>query len=85
MIYDSGTRYMINAMSYIEKAINTNGLPQGEFYVKELSKTVHDTNRNITCDNWFTSVPLIKSLLQEPYKHTLVGLYIQTSERFQNK
>lgn len=24
-------------------------------------------------DNWFTSVPLAKSLLQEPYKLTLVG------------
>lgn len=73
MMCDSGTKYMINGMPYIGKATNTNGIPQGEFYVKELSKSVHGTNRNITCDNWFTSVPLAKSLLQEPYKLTLVG------------
>ena len=63
MMCDSGTKYMINAMPYIGKATNTNGIPQGEFYVKELSKPLHDSNRNITCDNWFNSVPLAKSLL----------------------
>lgn len=73
MICDSGTKYMINAIPYIGKATNTNGLPQGEYYVKELSRTVHGSCRNVTCDNWFTSVPLAKSLLQEPYKLTLVG------------
>lgn len=73
MICDSGTKYMFNAMPYIGKATNTNGLPQGEFYVKELSQPIHGTSRNITCDNWFTSVPLAKSLLSEPYKLTLVG------------
>lgn len=73
MLCDSGTKYMLNAMPYIGRATNTNGLPQGEYYVKELSRPLHGTNRNITCDNWFTSVPLAKSLLQEPYKLTLVG------------
>lgn len=73
MLCDSGTKYMLNAMPYIGRATNTNGLPQGEFYVKELSRPLHGTNRNITCDNWFTSVPLAKSLLQVPYKLTLVG------------
>lgn len=48
-------------------------LPHGEYYVKELTKPLHGTNRNVTCDNWFTSVPLAKSLLREPYKLTLVG------------
>jgi hypothetical protein len=73
MMCDSGTKYMLNAMTYIGRATNTNGLPQGEYYVKELSQPIHGTNRNVTCDNWFTSVPLAKSLLQEPYKLTLVG------------
>lgn len=73
MMCDSGTKYMINAMPYIGKATNTNGLPLGEYYVKELSRPIHGTNRNITCDNWFSSVPLAKQLLLEPYKLTLVG------------
>lgn len=73
MMSDSGTNYMINAMPYIGKATNTNGLPQGEYYLKELSRPIHGTNRNITCDNWFTSIPVSKSLLAEPYKLTIVG------------
>lgn len=73
MMCDNGTKYMLNAMPYIGRATNTNGLPQGEYYIKELSRPIHGTNRNITCDNWFTSVPLAKSLLLEPYKLTLVG------------
>ncbi|KAG6438978.1 hypothetical protein O3G_MSEX000379 [Manduca sexta] len=73
MICDSATRYMIDAMPYLGKSTQTNGLPLGEFYVKELTKTIHGSNRNVTCDNWFTSVPLAKNLLKQPYNLTLVG------------
>lgn len=73
MMCDSGTNYMVNAMPYIGKATNTDGLPLGEYYLKELSRPIHGTNRNITCDNWFTSIPVAKSLLLEPYKLTVVG------------
>ncbi|XP_045763663.1 piggyBac transposable element-derived protein 4-like [Maniola jurtina] len=73
MICDASTKYMIDAIPYLGKSTKTNGLPLGEFYVKELTKTVHGSNRNITCDNWFTSVPLAKSLLKAPYNLTLVG------------
>ncbi|CAK1591697.1 unnamed protein product [Parnassius mnemosyne] len=64
---------MIDAMPYLGKCTQTNGLPLGEFYVKELTKAVHGSNRNVTCDNWFTSVPLAKNLLRQPYNLTLVG------------
>lgn len=70
---DSVTNYMMNAMPYIGKATNTNGLLQGEYYLKKLSRLIHGTNRNITCDNWFTSIPATKSLLLGPYKLTVVG------------
>lgn len=73
MTCDSATRYMVDAMPYLGKCTQTNGLPLGEFYVKELTKTVHGSNRNVTCDNWFTSVPLAKILLRQPYNLTLVG------------
>ncbi|XP_045505028.1 piggyBac transposable element-derived protein 4-like [Colias croceus] len=73
MTCDSATRYMIDAMPYLGKCTQTNGLPLGEFYVKELTKAVHGSNRNVTCDNWFTSVPLAKNLLRQPYNLTLVG------------
>lgn len=73
MMCDATSKYVIDADPYIGRSRNTGGVPLGEFYVKKLSKTIHGTNRNITCDNWFTSVPLAKSLLQQPYKLTLVG------------
>lgn len=73
MMCDSGTKYMINGMPYLGRGTQTNGLPLGEYYVKELSKPLHGSCRNITCDNWFTSIPLAQSLLQEPYKLTMVG------------
>uniref|UniRef100_A0A1I8N7Z3 PiggyBac transposable element-derived protein domain-containing protein n=1 Tax=Musca domestica TaxID=7370 RepID=A0A1I8N7Z3_MUSDO len=73
MICDSATKYMFTAIPYLGKSSNTNNVPLGEYYVKELSKPIHGTSRNITYDNWFTSVPLAKNLLKEPYKLTLVG------------
>ncbi|GBP63724.1 PiggyBac transposable element-derived protein 4 [Eumeta japonica] len=73
MICDSGTKYMINSTPYLGKGTNTGGLPLGEYFVKELTRSIHGTNRNVTMDNWFTSVPLAKQLLMQPYKLTLVG------------
>lgn len=43
------------------------------FCVKQLTDTLRGSNRNVTMDNWFTSVPLAKELLQEPYKLTILG------------
>lgn len=73
MICDSGTNYIVNAMPCIRKVTNTTGLPQGEYYLKELSRPIHSNNRNITCDNWFTFIPISKSLLLEPYKLIITG------------
>lgn len=73
MMCDATSKYMIDADPYIGRSTNTGGVPLGEYYIKKLSKTIHGSNRNITCDNWFTSVPLAKSLLQQPYNLTLVG------------
>jgi hypothetical protein len=73
MMCDSGTRYMIDALPYLGKGTNTGGLPLGEYVVKEITRSIHGSNRNVTTDNWFTSIPLAKSLLQQPYKLTIVG------------
>lgn len=73
MMCDAGAKYMVDALPYLGKGSNQSNLPLGEYYVKELTKSIHGTKRNITMDNWFTSVPLAKSLLREPYKLTLVG------------
>ncbi|XP_060804330.1 piggyBac transposable element-derived protein 4-like [Amyelois transitella] len=73
MTVDNSTKYMIDAEPYLGSFTKTDGVPLGEYFVKKLTRTVHGTNRNITMDNWFTSVPLAKSLVKEPYKLTLVG------------
>lgn len=73
MVCDSGTRYMVNCTPYLGKGTDTRGVPLGEYFVKELTRSIHGTNRNVTMDNWFTSVPLAKQLSQKPYKLTLVG------------
>ncbi|XP_037940738.1 piggyBac transposable element-derived protein 4-like [Teleopsis dalmanni] len=73
MICDSATKYMFNAIPYLGKTTTTSTMPLGEYFVKELTRPIHGTCRNITCDNWFTSVQLAKSLLKEPYKLTIVG------------
>jgi hypothetical protein len=54
--------------------------PEGEFatsnsptdVVKRLVEPIRGTNRNISCDNWYTSVPLAQDLFKN-YSLTLVG------------
>ena len=42
------------------------------YYVRKLSEPIHNTNRNITCDNWFSSVPLFEKMKNDK-KITMVG------------
>lgn len=73
MLCDTSSKYMIDASPYLGKSTDTGGLPLANFYVKELTKSVHGSNRNITMDNWFTSVSLADELLELPYKLTIIG------------
>ncbi|XP_071056505.1 piggyBac transposable element-derived protein 4-like [Onthophagus taurus] len=69
---DSRTYYMISAIPYIGKNTNPTNESVPMYLVKELSKSIHGTNRNITMDNWFTSVPLAKEMLSSK-DLTIVG------------
>ncbi|CAK1602300.1 unnamed protein product [Parnassius mnemosyne] len=73
MMADSSTKYMCNAMPYMGKNMNRGNEPLANYFVKELFKPYYGSNRNITTDNWFTSVPLVAELLKPPYKLTVVG------------
>lgn len=73
LICDCKSKYMIDAIPYMGKGTNTGGEPLASFFVKRLTETLRGSNRNVTMDNWFTSVPLAKELLQEPFKLTIVG------------
>ncbi|KAK9745590.1 Transposase IS4 [Popillia japonica] len=64
---------MLDASPYLGKHTETNGVPLGEYYEKELTKTIQGSNRSIPMDNWFTSVSLADQLLEPPYNLTIVG------------
>jgi len=74
LICDSESKYMLNAMPYLGKGDATprDGVNLGHYYTRELTRPYHGTNRNVTTDNWFTSVPLTSDLLTN-CGMTLVG------------
>lgn len=72
MACDSSTKYMIDACPYLGKGTVPEGENAGLFFVKKLVETVKGSNRNITVDNWFTSIPMVLELLRE-MNLTVVG------------
>lgn len=73
MMCDAKTYYMCSAIPYTGKDPNRN--PQDGAiptqYVMKLTTTIAGTNRNVTMDNWFSSVELARKLLEN--KLTMVG------------
>ena len=72
MINDSKTFYMLNAIPYVGKVNVENNEPVPSYYVRKLSEPIHGSYRNITIDNWFTSIPLSEQMLEQ-YKLTILG------------
>lgn len=73
MAADVNSKYVMNAIPYLGKGTDPQKQPLATFFIKEITSPIHGTNRNITMDNWFTSVPLADELLKSPYNLTLVG------------
>lgn len=73
MVCDSSNSYMLNGL--IDMGIHRpEKLVPGkiaEHYTLELCEPYLDSNRNITLDNWFTSMPLAEKLLKR--RTTLIG------------
>lgn len=69
---DSRTFYMISAIPYIGKETRVSQEPLASQLVKTLTVSIHGTNRNVTMDNWFTSIPLAEDMLKN-YKLTITG------------
>lgn len=72
MMNDAKTFYMLNATPYAGKFKPPNKEPVPSYYVRTLSEPIHGSNRNITVDNWFSSIPLFEKMLMD-YKLTMVG------------
>ena len=57
---------MLNAMPYLGKKTKPpDAVALGNHLTMELCKPYFGSKRNITGDNWFTSVPLVKKLLEK--------------------
>lgn len=64
MMCDSSTKYMIDCITYAGRGTAPPG-SSSEFYVDRLVQTIKNTNRNVTFDNWFTTIPLMSKLAHE--------------------
>lgn len=60
---DSKTSYPLNGQIYTGKVEGIRDVNQGERIVKELVAPYKNTGRNVTTDNFFTTVPLANHLL----------------------
>ncbi|XP_071056421.1 piggyBac transposable element-derived protein 4-like [Onthophagus taurus] len=69
---DSRTYYMVSALPYIGKEDRISKEPVSTQIVKKLAEPIYGTNRNITMDNYFTSIPLAHDMLKN-HKLTIVG------------
>ncbi|XP_018404606.1 PREDICTED: piggyBac transposable element-derived protein 4-like [Cyphomyrmex costatus] len=61
-INDAKTYYMFNALPYVGKVPANRGESVPSYYVRKLSEPIYNTSRNITCDNWFSSVEIFNSM-----------------------
>lgn len=72
MLNDSRTFYMYTAEPYVGRVVTEKGESVPSYYIRKLSEPVHGTARNITCDNWFSSVEIFDKMLRE-HSITMVG------------
>ncbi|XP_071052585.1 piggyBac transposable element-derived protein 4-like [Onthophagus taurus] len=69
---DAKTFYMYNAIPYTGKVQTEQGESVPSYYVRKLSEPIHNTHRNITCDNWFTSVEICNKM-KKNFNISMVG------------
>jgi len=65
------SKYIVNGFPYLGKDETRSSQSLGEFVTLTLAEPYLDRGRNITTDNFFTSIPLAQKLLAR--KTTLVG------------
>jgi len=73
---DAETSYMIYALPYLGKTTPIELLPDEkvpEYFFRKVSEPIYNTNRAVTADNWYTSVPLLQRMFKEPYNIKITG------------
>lgn len=72
MLNDSRTHYMLTAEPYVRKVNIQDGENLPSYYIRKVSQPIHGTSRNVTCDNWFSSVEVFDKMLRD-HSITMVG------------
>jgi len=70
---DATTHYLFNAIPYcgvIKDKTETEFV--SSYYIRRLCEPIYNTGRNITCNEWFTSIPICEKILEQ-YNITMVG------------
>lgn len=71
-INDATTHYLFNAIPYVGVVNADPAEAVPSYYVRKLSEPIYHTGRNITCGNWFTSIPICEKMKKD-YNLTMVG------------
>ncbi|KAG8227346.1 hypothetical protein J437_LFUL003335 [Ladona fulva] len=78
---DAETSYLIHGIPYLGKMTledKTESIP--EYFFREVTSSIHNTNRTDTADNWFISIPLLERMKNEPFNIPVTGI-IQKNKR----
>lgn len=73
---DPTTSYLINSLPYLGKIPITDKLKDeqlSEYYFRKVTEPIHGKKHTVTCDNWFTSVPLLQRMTEDPYQLLITG------------
>ncbi|CAG5100652.1 Protein of unknown function, partial [Cotesia congregata] len=62
----------INAIPYKGKIQVKDGLIP-EYLLRKVTEPIHGTHHSVTCDSWFTTIPLIEKMQKQPYDLTITG------------
>ena len=76
---DAKTFHLYDAISYIGRVSTERGESVADYYVRNLCQTIYGTNRQITTDNWFTSVDICNRMKNE-FNFTMLGGEAKGSE-----
>ncbi|CAD6233757.1 GSCOCG00012309001-RA-CDS [Cotesia congregata] len=69
---DAENSYLINAIPYKGKIQVKDGLIP-EYLLRKVTEPIHGTHHSVTCDSWFTTIPLIEKMQKQPYDLTITG------------
>ncbi|XP_071634383.1 piggyBac transposable element-derived protein 4-like isoform X1 [Temnothorax longispinosus] len=69
---DAKTHYLYNAIPYAGSVNPPANETIPSYYIRKICEPIYHSNRNITCDNWFSSVEIFNQMYKD-YNLTMVG------------